>query len=62
MTAVIQAGWLIYKSIGECMETGEVYEFANVVPPFGPDHVLAPDCWCHPEVDDDLVVSHNVMH
>lgn len=34
----------------------------HVAPTFGREHILSPYCWCHPEIDDNRVITHNVMH
>ncbi len=40
----------------------DVKEYTHVYPLFGPEHVLEGiDCWCHPDVDDAVVI-HNVMN
>lgn len=33
----------------------------HAVPVFGKPHGLHHDCWCHPELDDGIIV-HNVAH
>jgi hypothetical protein len=35
----------------------------HVFPGFGPEHVLSPRCWCHPERDPEVpLYLHNVAH
>jgi hypothetical protein len=35
----------------------------HIVPTLGPEHVLSPQCWCHPERDSDVpLYLHNVAH
>ena len=50
------AGWGVYMPDEE-----EVH----VMPEFGPAHVDARQCWCHPSAEvigDGLLVVHNVAH
>lgn len=54
--------WHVVDSECEDAETLEVRLYINVAPDFGPEHEYSPDCWCHPHVADDGVITHNVMH
>jgi hypothetical protein len=38
------------------------YDQVHVVPLMGREHVMQPDCWCHPETDPEFpdMYVHNV--
>lgn len=48
----LASAWKTIQSEVESPE-GDIYTFINVVPNFGSEHVLSPDCWCNPEHDKD---------
>ena len=56
--------WKTVKAI--CTdEMGEDYEFVNVIPMFGAEHVPCPECWCDPEIDWESgipIIIHNQEH
>lgn len=54
--------WYGAESTCQILDTGEIREYLNIAPEFGPKHVMSPDCWCHPHISDDSVITHNVMH
>ena len=35
--------------------------FVNVIPLFGKEHLPHPDCWCHPEYGQGIII-HNIQH
>ena len=39
----------------------EDVEAVIVIPAFGPDHNAGMDCWCHPNIDEGVIV-HDVCH
>ena len=59
---VTPADWFVVESRCDNLETGETVDFVSLVPSFGPEHVMSPECWCHPATSQDNVITHNVMH
>jgi hypothetical protein len=47
-------GWLTV----DCRDDKEV-DAVVVVPAHGPNHRAGLDCWCHPEMDGDMIIVHN---
>jgi hypothetical protein len=58
--------WSVEEVTGS-QNGGREVRLVNAYPNDGPEHKLAPDCWCQPDVEEDtharaLIVVHNEVH